>query len=151
HTVVGIVEDLPARGLGGSLQPLFTVYASVLQHPVPGVDLLVRTRGLVSIDATAVAAIYRELTLEPFKAVRLAEWEMKADELRPLQWFAGRISVVGWTALILACCGTLSLIRLWVLSLLSELGLRRAVGARRRDVLAFVLSRATGAGLVGVG
>ena len=131
HTVVGIVSDVPARGLGGSLQPVFAVYASVLQHPVPGVDLLIRAQGAAPIDATSVAAIHRELML-PRSAARLTESELAADELRPLQWFAGRIAFVGWATLALACCGTLSLIWLWVLSLQSELGLRRAVGARRR-------------------
>ena len=57
---------------------------------------------------------------------------------------------VGWATLALACCGTLSLIWLWMLSLQSELGLRRAVGARRRTVIAFVLVRACGVGFGGV-
>jgi putative ABC transport system permease protein len=149
HTVVGIVSDVPARGLGGSLQPVFAVYASVLQHPVAGVDLLIRPQGTAPIDATSVAAIHRELALAPSTA-RLTESELAADELRPVQWFAGRIAFVGWATLALGCCGTLSLIWLWVLSLQSELGLRRAVGARRRTVLAFVLVRACGVGFGGV-
>ena len=90
HTVVGIVSDVPARGLGGSLQPVFAVYASVLQHPVPGVDLLIRSHGAAPIDATSVAAIHRDLRL-PRSAARLTESELAADELRPLQWFAGRM------------------------------------------------------------
>ena len=44
--------------------------------------------------------------------------------------------------LALACGGTFALMRLWVLSLLTELGLRRAVGARRRHLSGFVLLRA---------
>jgi hypothetical protein len=135
--------------LGGSLQPLFAVYASVLQHPAPGVDLLIRPRGGAPIDATAVAAIHRQLML-PRSAARLTEAELVADELRPLQWFAGRIAYVGWATLVPACCGTFSLMWLWLLSLQSELGLRRAVGARRRTVIAFVLLRACGVGLGGM-
>ena len=88
--------------------------------------------------------------LAPSTTSRLTESELAADELRPLRWFAGRIAFEGWAALILACGGTFSLIRLWVLSLLSELGLRRAVGARRGDVIAFVLLRAAGVGLGGI-
>ena len=59
------------------------------------------------------------LPLQPFiatlvlppSAARLTETELAADEMRPLEWFAGRIAFVGWTTLILACCGTFSLIR----------------------------------------
>jgi hypothetical protein len=150
HTVVGIVDDAPAKGLGGSLQPLFTVYASVLQHPVPGVDLLVRPRGMAPVDATAIAAVKRALILARSTKSELTEFELSANELRPLRWFAGRIAFEGWATLILACAGTFSLIRLWVLSLVSELGLRRAIGARRVDVIAYVCFRAAGVGLGGV-
>ena len=59
HTVVGIVDDPVVRGLGGNLQPHFTVYASVLQHPVAAVDLLVRGRAGMAADATAAAAVRR--------------------------------------------------------------------------------------------
>jgi hypothetical protein len=90
HTVVGIVADAPARGLGGSLQPVFTVYASILQHPVPGVDLLIRPHRMVSIDATAVGTIHRGLVLAQATPSHLTEHELAADELRPLRWFAGR-------------------------------------------------------------
>jgi putative ABC transport system permease protein len=150
HTVVGIVADAPARGLGGSLQPAFTVYASILQHPMPGVDLLIRPRPSVSIDATAVGAIDRALVLAHASRSRLTESELAADELRPLRWFAGRIALVGWVTLTLACVGTFALIRVWVISLLSELGLRRAVGARKWEVIRFVLVRAAGIGIGGV-
>jgi putative ABC transport system permease protein len=56
----------------------------------------------------------------------------------------------GWAMLALACGGTFALMRLWVTSLLSELGLRRALGATRRQVVGFVLLRAAGVGLGGV-
>jgi putative ABC transport system permease protein len=60
------------------------------------------------------------------------------------------IAFVGWVTLILACVGTFSLIRVWVISLLSELGLRRAVGARKSEVIRFVLVRAAGVGIAGI-
>lgn len=40
--------------------------------------------------------------------------------------------------------------RLWVTSLLGELGLRRALGARRRQIVGFMLFRAAGVGVGGV-
>ena len=151
HTVVGIVDDPVVRGLGGNLQPHFTVYASVLQHPVAAVDLLVRGRAGMAADATAAAAVRRAFASGTRRPVRMKESDMLAAEVMPLRWFARWIGYEGWIMLALACGGTFALMRLWVLSLLTELGLRRAVGARRRHLLGFVLLRAAGAGLMGVG
>jgi putative ABC transport system permease protein len=148
HVVVGIVDDPPARGLGGSLLPVYTVYASVLQHPVPDVELLIRPLPSMTVDAAAVATVRRALA--PDHTSRLTEQRLLADELRPLGWFATLIQAEGWAVLVLACGGTFVLIRLWVDSLLTELGIRRAVGARRRHIIALVLLRAAGMALGGV-
>lgn len=151
HTVVGIVDDPPARGLGATLQPPFTVYASVLQHPAMGVELLLRTRGGVAVDASAVASTRRALASGGRPLIRLKESQVLAAEMLPLRWFARWLGFEGWSMLALACGGTFALMRLWVLSLLTELGLRRAVGARRRQLLGHVLLRAAAVGLVGTG
>lgn len=45
HTVVGVVDDVQPVGLGGTLQPKFVVYTSVLQHPPADVELLVQDQG----------------------------------------------------------------------------------------------------------
>jgi ABC-type antimicrobial peptide transport system permease subunit len=46
--------------------------------------------------------------------------------------------------------GTFVVMRLWVASLSREFGVRRSVGARQRDILGFVLSRAAGVAVGGV-
>ncbi len=151
HTVVGIVDDPPALGLGGSLQPKFTVYASVLQHPAADVDLLLRTRGGGAVDATSVAWARRALTLAGRPPIRLREERVLAAEARPVRWFVRWLGFEGWAMLALACAGIFALMRLWVHSLLAELGLRRAVGARRSQLFGFVLVRAAAVGLAGTG
>jgi len=50
--------------------------------------------------------------------------------------------VEGVGILAIATIGTFAMMWLWVASLLAELGVRRAVGARRRSVMAYVLWRA---------
>src|SRR5512146_597309 len=49
YTVVGVVADQLPAGFGAGFQPRAAVYLSVLQHPVPAVDLLVRARGDSSV------------------------------------------------------------------------------------------------------
>ena len=151
HTVVGIVDDPPAIGLGGRLQPKFTVYASVLQHPAAEVDLLLRTRAGAAVDAASVASAQRALTLAGRPPIRLKEQQVLGAEAIPVRWFAQWLGFEGWSMLALACGGIFALMRLWVHSLLTELGLRRAVGARRSQLFGYVLVRAAAVGLAGTG
>jgi putative ABC transport system permease protein len=65
-----------------------------------------------------------------------------AREHRAARWFAGTLTFVGWGALLLAAVGMLTVMHLWVSGLLPELGLRRAVGARRRHVIGRIVVRA---------
>jgi putative ABC transport system permease protein len=60
------------------------------------------------------------------------------------------LRAVGGAMVVIATLGTFAVMWLWVASLLRELGVRRAVGARRRDVLAFVLWRAALVAAAGV-
>ena len=139
YTVVGIVEDQHAIGVGGGLQPPFAVYLPVLQHPVPAVDLVLRG----SLDDVRTSGLDRRAP--PVSVARLVD-----AEVAPLRWFARLFGVEGWVILALATVGTGAVMQLWVRSLWYELGVRRAAGARRRDILSFVLLRATGVAAGGV-
>jgi putative ABC transport system permease protein len=102
----------------------------------------------MTVDAAAVATARRALASDHTSS--LTEQRLLADALRPVGWFASVIEAEGWVALVLACGGTFALIRLWVASVLAELGVRRAVGAKRRHIIAFVLLRAAGMALGGI-
>ena len=117
-TVVGVVDDPPAVGLGAALQPPYQVYLSVLQHPP------------ATVDVTTIGGGGRPLA------------EIRAAEAAPLRWFAGRFREQGWAMLGVALVGAVAMVRLWVRSLLVELGVHRALGATRRRILLFVLVRA---------
>lgn len=153
YTVVGVVDDRQALGLGGGLQPSEAVYLSVLQHPAPAVDLIVRG----SEDGGTRAALEQEFGTgvgkRSSRVVPLSESAIVTAELAPLQWFGRMFGLEGAVILLIATLGTFVVMRLWVLSRVYELGIRRAVGARRRDVFIYVLLRALGvaAGGVGVG
>lgn len=53
YRVVGVVEDRTGTGLGATLLPPFTVYLSILQHPVRGAEL--QLQGTPGAIATAEA------------------------------------------------------------------------------------------------
>jgi putative ABC transport system permease protein len=149
HTVVGVVDDPPATALGGRLQPRYTVYLSILQHPIASAELLVRaprTDDLVPVVRRALGAALGPSTIGTRP---IAERALLAAEAAPLVWFSRWFAVEGWATLLIAVVGTFTLMRIWVLSLGPELGIRRAVGASRSRLLLGILSRAARTGLVG--
>lgn len=153
YTVVGVVDDRQAIGVGGGLQPSEAVYLSILQHPAPTVDLIARGR----VDGRTRTALEQEfgngVGTRSSQVVPLSESALVTAELAPLRWFGRMFGLEGAVILLIATLGTFVVMRLWVLSRLYELGIRRAVGARRRDIFIYVLLRALGvaAGGVGVG
>ncbi len=72
----------------------------------------------------------------------LSEASVLAAEAAPLRWFARAFAGEGFAMLGVAGLGTFAVMWLWVTSLFGELGLRRASGARRRQVARYVLARA---------
>jgi putative ABC transport system permease protein len=150
YTVVGVVADQLPAGFGAGFQPRAAVYLSVLQHPIPAVDLLVRARG----DARAYGAVERQLRASlggsGAATTRVGESRLLAAEAAPIRWFGRLFGLEGWVMLVVATIGTFVVLRLWVRSLLHDLGIRRAVGARRRHLYGFVFSRAVGISIGGV-
>lgn len=150
YTVVGVVDDREPAGFGGGLQSRHAVYLSVLQHPAQAVDLHVR-----ATDAeTTAAAVEHGLrdSLDPAQTgvLRASMSQLVGAEAAPLRWFGRAFRMEGWITLAIAILGTFVVMRLWLESLRYELGVRRAVGARRRRILGFVLVRALAVAVGGV-
>jgi putative ABC transport system permease protein len=149
YTVVGVVADQLPTAFGGGLQPPYAVYLSVLQHPAQAVDLLVRAPG----DSGVVAEVNHALAATLGTGITVAqetETQRIAREAAPIRWFGRLFGAEGWVMLAIATLGTFVVMWLWVASVSHDLAVRRAVGARRRDVLRYVLARAAGVAVGGV-
>jgi putative ABC transport system permease protein len=149
-TVVGVVDDPRPVGLGGALQPRYTVYLSVLQHPPRSAELLVRAPHRYDVNRDVRPALQAALGPRVPIPTGRRESSRLVAETAPLVWFSRAFAMQGWAMLGMAVIGAFALMNLWVRSLLGELGVRRAVGARRRELLRFVLVRAMGVGVAGV-
>jgi hypothetical protein len=149
-TVVGVVDDPRPTGLGGGAQPRYAVYLSVLQYPPPSVDVLVRAPPGTDTPRAAGAAIAETLGASVGPVAWRRESAVRAAEARPLRWFGRWLAWEGWAMLLVATLGAAAQMHLWVRSLAAELGVRRAVGARRRQVIGLVLRRALGVAAAGV-
>lgn len=149
YTVVGVVADRSPDAFGGGLESAEAVYLPVLQHPAPTVELLVRG-GPAEPRVTVAAAVRRALGPRLARVQRVSEAALLATEAAPRAWFGAMFGVEGWGMLAIGIVGTFAVMWLWVASLAGELGVRRAVGARRRDVIAHVLVRAAAVVVAGV-
>ena len=150
YTVIGIVDDPPAWGLGSRFQPPYTVYLSILQHPTSAADLLIRPRaasGGADGVRRAAAALLPTLRLG-VAGTTLSE--LRTREVAPLEWFSRWIAIEGFAATLLAALGLMAVLLIWVRSLMPELGLRRAVGATGAQTLLLVLRQALMVAAVGV-
>jgi putative ABC transport system permease protein len=138
QTVIGVVADEPRTGFGTASLPLYSIYLSVTQHPAGDTDLLVRTDGGEAPSAGLSGIIASILGLSPASVRRVSEASIVSAEIAPLAWFGRWFGVEGWVMLVLAFAGTFAAMRRWVISLYPELGLRKALGATRRDLILLV-------------
>jgi len=134
-TVVGVIEDQPAHGLGAALQPPFAVYASVLQLAPSVMDFLVRPRG--KLDSARILSWIPAASLREMRS----ETERRAMRAAPVRWFGDALSVEAIAVGVIALLGIGLSMAIWVGSMALEFAVHRAVGARRRDVLRHIATR----------
>ena len=132
--IVGVVDDAESGALGAALLPPYAIYVSVLQHPVAQIEVGTRTH---AVPADALA----DIGAPNSAAQSLAE--MARTERRAFSWFTSLLIAMGAVAALIAIGGLVVMLTLWLESQRRELGLRRAVGARRGDLHRLVLGRAT--------
>ncbi len=146
--IVGIVGDIRQAGLASDPGP--GLYRPCAQNPPQSAMFAVRTEGdplrFVNAVRGQVLAIDRD---QPVSAVQTMDDLMEASEGQRrlaatlLGGFAG-------AALLLAVVGIYGVIAYSVAQRMKEMGIRRALGARRGDILRLVLSQALGLTLGGV-
>ncbi|HEV8611973.1 MAG TPA: FtsX-like permease family protein [Gemmatimonadales bacterium] len=150
YRVVGIVEDERAAVLGGSLQPRETVYLSVLQHSPRRVELLLRSSSGGVAQADVVSLIHGRLGAQATISAGSDEAEFRKLQRQAIRWFGAGFGVAAVAVLIMALVGTFYAMRAWAESVIWELSLRRAVGARKYHVIGFVVRRTLGIASGGV-
>jgi predicted permease len=149
YEIVGVVEDFPNH-----LDPSMT--AAKLYHPVgPEVAyamINVRVRGA---DPTTFASRLREITADvdprlQLRQIRPLDLVMR-EEQRAMQLGALGIALVTLSVLLLCAAGIYALMSFAVTRRQREIGIRAALGAHPRRILAAVFSRAATQLAIGVG
>ncbi len=137
--VVGVVEDGKYRTLTEDQQP--AMFFSFLQQPTSGTWLLVRS----GRDPEEIAsALHRTLhALDPALPFVVKTWNQEmSSALFAARVAAVALGVLGLLGAMLAATGIFGMASYTVSKRLRELGIRIALGARRKQVLKAALGRA---------
>ncbi len=152
YTVVGVSGS--ARLVRLEDPEMVQAYFLARAADLPSMVLLVKTAAPPESLAPVLASMARALDPKIFPDVSMLKSSFRR-KMQGTERGAVAVSLLGFTALLLACLGIVGLVAYSVAQRTKEIGLRMALGAKPSQVLFVVLrqfSRPVGAGLlVGVG
>jgi len=149
YTVVGVAGSARLT----ALQDPDSVEAYFLssEPDLPSTTLVVKTAGLPESLVPLAASIAKDVDPKVFPEIQMLKTSFRL-KLRDTEHSALAVSLLGATALLLACLGIVGLVAYAVSQRTKEIGIRVALGARSTHVLSIVLRQffwPVAAGLVG--
>ncbi len=136
HVIIGVVADISSRQIGKLDGPLF--YTPSSPGKLTGLSFVLRTNENLPASVSAVREAARSLDKDVFLSVEpLAESVRRMLEpARTGAWFSGTVSLL---ALMIAATGIYGMLSYHVIERTSEIGIRMALGAQRRNVLLLIV------------
>src|SRR6266540_3370246 len=148
--IVGVVRHVKHAGLDERAAGSPQFYLNFNQRRSSASHLLVRS----IVDPLSLAGAVRDQVWalskdQPVFNVRTME-QLVSESIAPRRFSALLMVIFGFVALVLASIGLYGMMSYSVSQRTSEIGIRVALGAQRRDVLRMVIKQAVGLALLGV-
>ncbi len=137
HEIIGVAADVSSREIGSLDGPLF--YTPVTPDKVTGLTFVLRTNENLPASVSAIREAALSLDKDAFVSVEPLEQNVTRmlEPARMGAWFSGTVSLL---ALLIAATGIYGMLSYHVIERTSEIGIRMALGAQRRNVLLLIVS-----------
>lgn len=149
YTVVGIVGQVEGRGVGPAVRAAPVAYVPILQQPTLAADLAVSGQddpyGIAEVVRTALDGTSEEASVSSASTME----SYLERQVAPVRWLAVVFASVGGMVLLLGVFGAYTVMRFKVAQHQREIGLRRALGARKGRIIFLVILQSLGLALVG--
>lgn len=146
HEIIGVVDDISSKRIGQLDGPFF--YTPASPRDLSGLSFVLRTRGNDAASMIAVKDLARSLDKDVFATVEPLEENVRRmlEPERIGAWFSGAVSLL---ALLIATTGIYGMLSYHVAERTSEIGIRMALGAQRRNVLLLIVGDGMKLAIVG--
>lgn len=134
YEIIGVAADISSKRVGQLDGPLY--YTPASPRDLTGLSFVLRTNG--NQTAGAVRELGRSLDKDAVVKVEPLEENVRRmlEPERMGAWFAGTVSLL---ALLIAATGVYGMLSYHVAERTSEIGIRMALGAQRRNVLLLIV------------
>lgn len=136
HEIIGVVADISSKRIGQLDGPFFFTPASPREST--GLSFILRTKDNQPANISAVKELARSIDKDAFVTVEPLEQNVRRmlEPERMGAWFSGAVSLL---ALLIATTGIYGMLSYHVAERTSEIGIRMALGAQRRNVLLLIV------------
>ena len=137
HRIIGVVADVSSRQIGELDGPMF--YTPASSSKLNGLTFILRTNENLPASVSAIREAARSLDKDVFVSIDPLERNVSRmlEPARMGAWFSGTVSLL---ALMIAATGIYGMLSYLVVERTSEIGIRMALGAQRRNVLLLIVS-----------